>query len=48
MPLPGDLVVKNGSKIRSIVAGAMPCPVSSTATQTYGPGRSSPWLSTIA
>jgi hypothetical protein len=29
--LPGSLVVKNGSKIRSITSGAMPAPVSLTS-----------------
>jgi hypothetical protein len=36
MPVPpaGPLVEKNGSKMRSRVAGSMPCPVSMTDTTT--------------
>jgi hypothetical protein len=34
VPLPGPLVVKNGSKIRAITSGVMPRPVSLTASRT--------------
>ena len=39
MPLPTDLVVKKGSKARFSTSGAIPSPVSATATQTSS-GRS--------
>ena len=34
VPLPGSLVVKNGSKTRAAVSGAMPQPVSLTSIIT--------------
>jgi hypothetical protein len=34
MPMPWDLVVKSGLKIRSMSFGSTPIPVSSTATMT--------------
>ena len=34
VPLPGSLVVKNGSKILALVASSMPTPVSLTASIT--------------
>ncbi|MGC4000072.1 MAG: hypothetical protein QM767_22600 [Anaeromyxobacter sp.] len=37
-PLPGALVVKNGSKTRARVASSMPAPVSVTESVTYAPG----------
>ena len=41
MPRPAALVVKNGSKMRSITSGAMPSPVSFTSITTYSPGATS-------
>ena len=35
--MPTSLVVKNGSKILSMISGGMPVPVSSTSTSTYSP-----------
>src|SRR5690242_10918400 len=37
VPLPGSLVVKNGSNARAIVASSIPTPSSLTATMTWGP-----------
>src|SRR5688500_19790047 len=37
VPLPGPLVVKNGSNTRACVAASMPVPVYSTASITCGP-----------
>ena len=34
IPMPSDFVVKNPSKMRSVFAGSMPAPVSSTLTRT--------------
>ncbi len=39
MPLPGALVVKNGSIACLSTSGLMPCPVSLTVSITYSPGR---------
>ena len=41
VPLPSGLVVKKGSKARSITSGDMPLPVSETARSTYWPGTTS-------
>ena len=38
MPLPGSLVVKNGSIACLSTSGLMPCPVSLTVSTTYSPG----------
>ena len=40
-PLPGSLVVKNGSKARRMTSAFMPTPVSLTLRQTSGPAGSS-------
>ena len=42
VPLPTALVVKNGSKTRSMISGGMPVPVSETAIRTYRPAATSP------
>ena len=42
MPLPTDLVVKNGSKMWLRTSSLMPWPESLTAITTTGPGRSRP------
>ena len=39
MPLPGSLVVNNGSIACLSTSGLMPCPVSLTVSITYSPGR---------
>ena len=39
MPLPTSLVVKNGSKMRGRISGAMPQPVSVTRQADEAPGR---------
>ena len=41
MPLPGPLVVKNGSNICASVSGGIPCPVSVTVIRRHGPGSTS-------
>ena len=43
VPLPGPLVVKNGSNARAFTSAVMPHPVSETASRTWGPGRASAW-----
>jgi hypothetical protein len=43
-PLPGSLVVKNGSKIRGSTSAGMPQPVSLTDRQPYCPGAASGYI----
>ena len=43
MPLPGSLVVKNGSNTRERVCSSMPEPVSLTASITYWPAGTETW-----
>ena len=38
VPMPIDLVVKNGSKALAMTSGVMPVPVSDTHRDTYWPG----------